>query len=372
MSTPADSVNLAALARTARDLPEARTPPGWVYSDQALFERELKVLFSEGWLALGHAGCYRDTDVFPILVGAESLLVVAQQTGPPAVFFNVCRHRGTRLVAAPQQRCRLIVCPYHGWSYTPAGELKAAPGMQAVSSFSAADYGLKAVPTTRWNGLLFTNPGANRNAAPEFPDLAADLSGLDAVAHHEYLVAANWKLLCENYNECYHCPGAHPGLHELTAVDSGEARSRSGSYTGGPMRLREGVASMSERPAERASLLPGVVDPERVDYYHLFPNLFLSVLPDYALLHVLWPLSPDQTRVETWWLFNPSDAAQPGFSADPAVEFWDRTNQEDWALCENAMAGLRSRGHEPGPYHPDEACVHDFDRWYVEQMFGGI
>ena len=174
---------------------------------------------------------------------------------------------------------------------------------------------------------------------------------------HSYEVAANWKVIAENYHECYHCPLIHPQLCEVSPPDSGDNYDLPGDWVGGSMELRDGMATMSTTGALAATPLPGV-RPTHVEYLHLLPNLFVSAHPDYVMTHRMLPLAPGRTWVECSWLVAPgADGSVP--DAAGAVEFWDVTNRQDWAACESVQRGLASPHFRPGPFAPREDAVAD-------------
>jgi Rieske 2Fe-2S family protein len=171
---------------------------------------------------------------------------------------------------------------------------------------------------------------------------------------HTYEVAANWKVVAENYHECYHCPLIHPELCQVSPPDSGDNYDLPGSWVGGAMVLRDGMRTMSLTGELAATPLPGV-DPTRVEYLHVLPNLLVSAHPDYVMTHRLVPLAPDRTWIECSWLVLPVDG-EPA-AAPAAVEFWDITNRQDWAACESVQRGLASPHFVPGPFAPNEDAV---------------
>ncbi|MFK7955015.1 MAG: SRPBCC family protein [Lysobacterales bacterium] len=361
------------LELTQTSFSKARTLPCWVYTCPQVFEAEMQALFGQQWVCVGHQSQFENDSVVQLTVGQHALLISRNSSGLLQCFHNVCRHRGTRLVRQSQQRSALLVCPYHGWSYTLDGKLKAAPGMQDVKGFCAADQGLLKVNSQLWQGFLFICLGSllSGTLLTDFPLPISDLSNLQVVASHHYEVAANWKLLGDNYNECYHCPAGHPQLHQITRPASDiEGQHRTDQYTGGPMTLREGYNTMSATGVTQRQKLPGWAssDEHLVHYFHVFPNLFLSFVPDYLMIHLLLPVSPARTAVQTHWLFAPQQIAAEGFKYDDAVDFWHVTNQQDWRLCEEAQVGQGTGVHRGGFYHPSERCVHDFDRWYAQWL----
>ena len=185
----------------------------------------------------------------------------------------------------------------------------------------------------------------------------------------EYDVRANWKLIVTNYNECLHCPVLHPALSRVSDYLSGENDTPQPTYIGGSMEFRGEAGTMSLDGQLRRNYLPGLDDGQRkqVLYYALYPNLLLSLHPDYVMAHTLWPQAVDRTRVVCEWYFHPEEMGRAGFSADDAVEFWDVTNREDWRISELSQLGIGSRAYVPGPYSPQEGLPKAFDRMVLER-----
>ena len=184
-----------------------------------------------------------------------------------------------------------------------------------------------------------------------------------------YDVRANWKLVILNFNECLHCPVLHPALHRLTNYLGADNAPPSPHYIGGSMGFREGVQTMSIDGVRRRAYLPSLNHDQRqmVAYYAIFPNLLLSLHPDYVMLHTLRPKSVDRTEIVCEWLFAPTEMKLPDFDASDAVDFWDLTNREDWAISEQSQQGIQSRGYVPGPYSPREELLWAFDRMVVAE-----
>jgi glycine betaine catabolism A len=174
---------------------------------------------------------------------------------------------------------------------------------------------------------------------------------LVVAARHTYEVRANWKLLHENYQECYHCSEIHPALCRVTPPDSGYSIDIRGMYVAGPMDLRDGVETMSLDGRSGGVPIRGLSGNQlrEVGYFGIWPNLLISPHPDYVLTHRIEPLDVDRTFVECEWLFPPEALERPGFDPAYAVAFWDVTNREDWRACESLQRGVSSRGHRPGP-----------------------
>ena len=228
-----------------------------------------------------------------------------------------------------------------------------------------------------WQGFVFVSLAADGPAlADQLGDLVDRLAPLDlgrlrVAARLPYEVRANWKLLGENYSECYHCPGLHPQLNHLTPYDEGgDWEPLAGAWQGGWMNLVPGAETLSVDGSRHGRpLLPGLPEEDacRVGYYVLWPTTFLSVHPDYLLVHRLLPDAPDRTRVTCDLLVDPAVAAQPGFTIDDAVRFWDKTNRQDWHVCELQQRGTGSRSWTAGRYATNEPSVQAFDAMVVDR-----
>lgn len=374
MTYPFDS---KALAASAGDFSRATTPPAQIYNNAEVYEQELDRLFLSHWLCVGHRSrLHRAGDYFLVSVGRESVIVTLDDAGEVNALLNVCRHRGTRICAQADGNVRGFSCPYHAWRYNLRGQLQAAPAMDRVEGFSRADYPLVRVRIDSFLGFLFINFSAEAPPlADQFHDLPSlarfELPLLQRVAHHNYDVAANWKLICENYHECYHCRGAHPQLHRISDHGGVSNADCSGdAFVGGPMAIRDGFNTLTLTGiTERRPLTDNADDHRQIHYFNLLPNFLLSIAPDYVITHHLWPCSADRTFVESEWFFSPQQTSAEGFDPSDAIDFWDLTNRQDWALCESAQQGLRSDRHLPGRYQSGEDCTHRFDRWYVSTLF---
>ncbi len=363
---------------TDAPLSEAVTLPGAAYLDAFLFERELELIFQALWVGVGHASELRSPGRFiTVDFGRESLILAADETAQRRAFHNTCRHRGTRLADSPcASDSKRIVCPYHAWAYALDGRLVRAPQMDQRANFDAAALPLSPVALEDFHGLQFINlgqdPDSLSNTLATFPDISGwNVANLVRRAERRYEVAANWKLIVENYSECYHCQLVHPQLHELSGrYVPGQATVEGPMHNGGPMALREGVKTLTPSGTSARATFPTLNAEQRrsVHYFHIYPNTLLGLHPDYVMVHYVWPRSANRTVVQTEWLFDANAVSDPTFDAGDAVEFWDTTNLQDWGLCERAQLGVCSSGHQPGPYQASEECVHLFDRWYVRHM----
>jgi glycine betaine catabolism A len=347
------------------------TLPAKYYTDPDRFREEMEHFFCSMWVCAGRAEQIpAPGDYFLVELANESIIVTRDVDSTVRAFYNVCRHRGTRMCQqASGKFAARIQCPYHGWTYALDGQLLGAPHMQEAN-FRREDYPLYAVQAEIWDGHIFLNlakPGgtlsAQLGALPQTFS-AWRMQDLRNARTAEYEVKANWKLLIQNYNECLHCPVLHPLLNRITDYNSGENAVPHPGYIGGSLDFRGAAQTMSIDGQRRRDYLPGLSEAQRrlVLYYAIYPNLFLSLHPDYVMVHRLWPQAVDRTRVVTEWLFHPSEIAKPDFELQDVVEFWDKTNQEDWAICELSQMGISSRAYQPGPYSAREGLPQAFDR----------
>ena len=194
----------------------------------------------------------------------------------------------------------------------------------------------------------------------------------------DYVVAANWKGIAENYNECLHCPGVHPELNALSNYMSGEEMEGDGAWCGGlddPDGRRcghDGERAAATRPTGPRSTGSRSEDLRSILYFALFPNALVSFHPDYVMLHTLYPRAADRTDVVCEFFFEPATIEAPGFDPSDAIEFWDMTNRQDWYVCELAQKGAGSRGYTAGRYSLEETDTHAFDRMVAERYMEAL
>jgi phenylpropionate dioxygenase-like ring-hydroxylating dioxygenase large terminal subunit len=364
-------IDPAELAVVTAPFGESRTLPARACTDDAVLSWELTHFFDASWVALARSeDVAAPGDQRAVRLGRESVLLARDGDGGLHAFFNVCRHRGHELMEAGASRNqRVIRCPYHAWVYGLDGTLKGAPHFSRSPGFDRCDYPLQRVRVHEWHGWIFADASGS---APPFGEHVGDLDALVGdhrmgslvtAARHDYEVAANWKLITENYHECYHCPSIHPELCRVSPPDSGENMQPLGAWVGGSMELRAGAETMSLSGERGAPYLPGLGERRRreVYYFGLFPNLLISLHPDYVMTHRIDPVAPARSRVECRWLFPPGVAGRDGFDPSYATDFWDVTNREDWHACEAVQRGVSSRGYLQGPLSPREDAVYQFE-----------
>ncbi len=382
------------VALTQRPVERASMLPPAAFVDEGVLDWELDQLF-RGWICAAHISAVDEPGKFVMReLGTDSVVIIAGEDGTPRAFLNVCRHRGARIVeeAEGQVRKRLR-CPYHAWSYDLDGQLRAAPHMDGVEDFDFSCNGLLGVRLAVVGGLVLIDlSGGAPEPEEHVGDLIAHLeryrlADLERAGEAVYEVAANWKGIAENYNECLHCPGVHPELNALSDYMSGDDVEGDGGWCGGSMTLREDASTMAleqlpddGKPSPGSAKhtvrppIDGLPDDEvdKVYYFALFPNALVSLHPDYVMLHTLWPRSPGETRVTCEWFFEPATIARDDFDPSDAVGFWDMVNKQDWYVCELTQKGVGTRNYTAGRYSAEEVDVHAFDLMVADRYMEAL
>jgi glycine betaine catabolism A len=442
--TPDQTVGAEAGMSGDDSVPLERSLPGSSYTSEAEFARERDQVLLPGWFCVGRAdgltepGCYLAADVC-----GESIIVTRTEDGGLAGYYNLCRHRGSRLVPRPigcepaagpptsgeslagpppdgqpapglppggqavaglppggqpaglplsgQAVAGLppggpvgsgrfpgaVRCPYHAWTYGLDGTLRAAPFLPALRKHRAA-LSLHRVDVATWGGFVFARlepPAGPGPADPlevtlgEIPARVAayPLADLRTGARLRYDVAANWKVILENYNECYHCGPVHPELCELVP-----AFRRGGGDVDWAAGIphRSGATTFTSTGTTRRAPFPGLSEVERTRHFGelALPNLMLSLSADHVAVFTLWPCSAGRTTVLCDFLFHPAELARPDFDPSDAAGFWDLVNRQDWSICEQVQDGMGSRRFSVGYLAPMEQPSADIGRYVAARL----
>jgi glycine betaine catabolism A len=353
--------------------------PREAYWDAAFYEREQRAIFWDQWFYVGRsetlegAGAYRVLDV-----AGESVILVRDDDGLHA-HLNLCRHRGSRLLCGDGVVRGAIRCPYHAWAYALDGSLVASPFV-AADDVPLDARRLHRVGVDEWGGFVFVHLSPER--ADAGATLAAQLgpipqrlaryplADLRAAEARHYEVAANWKVMLENYNECYHCAGVHPELCAVVPTFKRRGGAELDWERGIPHR--DGAWTFTASGTTKRLPFPGLSDDERVRHKGelIYPNFMLSLAADHVAAFSVWPSGPASTRIHCDFLFHPAEMAKPGFDPSDAVEFWDVVNRQDWRICENVQAGMKSRAFQHGYYAPMEDASLDIRRYIASRLSG--
>lgn len=352
--------------RVALDRLEKGLPAAW-YRDPAHHERELEAFWYRRWIAVAREEEVASVgDWRTVQLGTQSLVLVRAAHGQVKAFHNTCRHRGSILCTGEsgQFARQRIVCPYHAWTYDLEGRLVGTPRRMPTPDFDAGDFPLFDVATECWGGFVFVNlEGKGKLGLAEAfrnHDLGRLRVGKRIVAD----VKANWKLVAENFSECFHCPPVHPELcRVVTAYRDAGAWGLRGSETS--REYRPGAKTLTLDGSARIPPIRGLTAKERETLYTpwmFLPNLFLNVHPDYVNAHMMFPTGPESVRIVYDWLFEP-EHLPVGEDLEHYVALWDITNKQDARNCEWQQQGMRSRRFRNGVYVPQEFDCHHFAQW---------
>ncbi len=385
------------------------------YCNDDIFRQDIEHVLKKKWLLVDHASRIpKPGDFFLFEVAGESILIIRQDSKVINAFYNVCRHRGSRVCTKQEGSTRLITCPYHAWAYNLDGSLRSARLMP--EDFDPTNFGLKKCHLKCYQGLIFIS--LNDNVAPEFNEEFFDfralleLQGLEKskVAHREsYFVAANWKLCVENFLECYHCQPSHPEycqIHPKSQImafgagpgsgsdeyirayqkelDAWELRAKElGHPTGFP--VSDDVNSENFRQAGRlpistgfltetkdgtpASILMGEFSDfdggETICVFNPFG--YLHGMNDYTVLFRFTPRESMLTEIELIFLVN-KNAKDNEVDVEKMKWMWEATVIQDKKITEDNQLGVLSRQYEPDPYSTHEVRTADFIKWYLKQL----
>ncbi len=369
---------------------EKTLPSSW-YVEDSVFELEREHIFSREWVCVAREEQVPERGDHLVLdVYGESILLVRNEQSELRAFYNVCRHRGARICPMGEQEKqdaspmlaggvvnrRSILCPYHAWSYDLNGQLQRAPHMTSDMDFDAAEVQLYPAGCEQWGGFVFIHltPESAENFDQQFAEKASffkryPLADLRIGASITYEVEANWKVLCENYNECYHCGAVHPELCKVVPVFKQAGGADLDWDRGIPHR--EGAVTFTASGTTNRRFFPGLNEDEQVRHKGdlLYPNLFLSMSSDHGTAFILRAVSAAHTQVDCLFLFESHELANQEFDASDAVDFWDLVNRQDWAICERVQQGMTARVHDRGMFSPMEDWNLDIRR-YVSNRIG--
>jgi len=360
------------------------TLPGRYYTDPAIFEAEKRNIFERQWQFVCRAEDVPAPGRFVrVTVGNENVIVVRGRDGELRAFLNVCRHRGSTLCLTDRGDVgRSIRCPYHSWTYRLDGSLMSAPNWKSMAVADKADFGLHPVHLGEWHGMVWLNLADDPVPLDDlvWPQLdfrlggdrarfaRYDMASLVVGRRIDYTVAANWKIIQENFQECYHCSAIHPELVDTLPAFRTLALATydTEGYVFAPDKASFSVTGTAVLPR-----LPGLEDRDDRKYYGMVlrPNCFLSLLPDHVIVHRFEPVGPELTTVVCEWLFPPSTVA--GYDLGDTVEFFHRVNEQDFAASEWCQPNMKSRAYAGGGVlvpTEQEIIGRWYYRWYRESM----
>ncbi|MGB7506715.1 MAG: aromatic ring-hydroxylating dioxygenase subunit alpha [Mycobacterium sp.] len=360
---------------------------GNYYASADVFTTEQEHIFENMWFCavrssdLALAGKFKK-----VQIGRESVLLVRGRDGLLRAFLNVCRHRGAQLCTeAVGEVKRSLRCPYHSWTYGLDGRLTAAPNIGTLTDDAGAPidrsrFGLIPVALTEWLGYAWV---CLSDTPPPFDDVMAEatrtlgdpdainrygIGGLDVGHRVVYDVAANWKLIVENFMECYHCSSIHP---ELVGVVPEFARGVAAQANiGRGAEFGSQVAGFTIDGASGFDRLPGITDEQDRRYFAITvkPTVFINLVPDHVIFHRMYPMAADRTVVECDWLYT-GEVVRSDHDVSRSVELFHRVNEQDFAACERTQPAMSSRAYRHGGVLvPAEHHIAEFHEWVVSRV----
>lgn len=393
----------------------ARQRPGFsldrpFYTDPAIFERDVERIFLRQWLLVGHASRIPDPgDYFLFDFADESLIAIRGRDGGIRVLLNVCRHRGSRVCAEPEGNERSLVCPYHAWSYDVEGALIGARSMP--EGFDRARFGLQRAHVRVHEGLIFASLAdapLDLDAASREIEAFFGPHGLDRARIAErrrYPIPANWKLVVENFLECYHCGPAHKeycvanpsAWHFDTGTKGQRFRALVEEWQGRAVALGHKIGSATSKLGDcpldqqyygfmRVPLEPGYQTSSfegkpvaplmgRFEAYDggetqaaVGPQCGIVAYGDYALVFQFVPIAATQTAMELTWLVDEAAREGADYDVERLTWLWDVTTRQDEKITVDNQRGVNSRFYRPGPYSEGEPTTAEFTAWYLRQV----
>ncbi len=358
------------------------TLPGRYYFDPAIYDQEQEKIFSTMWVCAGRAESIPKPGAYQVVaIGNESVIVVRNRGGVLQAFLNVCRHRGARLCPGVSGQLKgSIQCRYHAWTYGLDGRLIGAPNVMNNEQFDRTAFGLLPVALDTWEGFIWLNLSDNPPpvATQLNPVIVERFGSYEPFARYgigelkigktlTYEVQANWKLLIENFMECYHCGPMHPELCDLLPG----FRSGKTYGNGDAAAYAEHIEAFTITGKASRPPLKGLRPEDLHRYYGevLLPNVLINLLDDHVVVHTVWPEAPDRSRVVCDWLFDPEVVAWPDFDPMDAVELFNIVNKQDWEVCEMTQQSMTSRAFRSGGvYVPSEWHIREFVDFVLERL----
>jgi len=382
----------------------------YFYRSHVTYEAELEHIVFKSWLYAGHISqVAKNGDYFLFDVGEDSIIISRDNKGQIGAMHNICRHRGARVCEEPSGNRKAFICPYHGWAYGNDGHLKSAREMDQLEGFKCEDYALKKVRFVVFQGMIFINCDPN---APDFiaplenisRQLGAyDLENAKVAERKTYRINANWKLVLENYLECYHCSSSHRQYAKLHTLEAPSEKvkpinqamwARAEELTGVPGIAEEyygyyndatafGACSYTSRYALYEGFKTGSRDGQSVaplmgnmqgydggaGDFQMGPLTFMLNYPDHCVLYRFIPRNLTETDMEVVWYVNGDAVEGVDYEVEKVTWLWHHTSLEDEYIILRNNEGVNSRFFEPGPYHPEyEATLMEFISWYLKAL----
>jgi Rieske 2Fe-2S family protein len=361
----------------SRDWRPRPTLSGRDYTSPEVWEQEREAIWWGDWVCVGRTEEVSNPGDYIVRdLAGESIFITRNQDGELRGFYNVCAHRGTKFLDddAKGSVRKAFRCPYHAWIFDLNGCLIGTPNVKQDEYLDRALYPLHAFAVDQYAGFLFVNLAREpRPLMSALTDGAETMTVFERFKMEElrigvrivYEVAANWKIVVENYNECLHCPSVHPELVQVVPLFRfGEVWDEETRDDGN--RMIEGATSFTQTGVSSLPKFPDLMPDDYSMYYgtYEFPNLMLNLHPDCVMYYIGFPKGPGHTTVVSEYLFRPETIAGPEFHPEPVVEFWDLISKQDWDVCARAQTGVGSRSYVTGVYPRQDRFLYWFNEEY--------
>lgn len=367
-------------ANVRKPVLEAETMPAWTYTSQEFFNREVEKIWRKMWNFIGSVDQVAGKgDYFTLTFAGVPLIILRDQEGTLRAFANTCRHRGCELLEG-KGNTKLIVCPYHSWTYELGGKLRGAPEMEKTVGFDKADYGLIPINIDTWGGFIFVNfdakPEPLKKQLGELPVKLApyNLEHMALARRKVYEMDCNWKLFVENAKESYHIGTVHRATINKYASAKAAGywvEEPTGDYVitfaqhEGSMALLKGakgfpaIESLNGRREAGGTYAP-----------LLYPSTYLACTIDCAWYLEMHPISANKTLMVHGALFPRDRLQRPDFEevAKNYYERWDITIEEDLLASVRQQKGLETPYAPPGRFCYREPLVHAIDNWILDRV----
>ncbi|MDJ0394389.1 aromatic ring-hydroxylating dioxygenase subunit alpha [Rhodococcus sp. G-MC3] len=363
-----------------------KTLGGHTYVDPAYFAVEQEKIFEEMWFCAIRSDDIPEMGNFrTVQIGRESVLISRNRKGGIRAFFNVCRHRGALVCTEASGTVkRNFQCPYHAWTYDLDGKLIAAPNLINMPDVDRTEFGLRAVHVREWLGYVWVciaddPPSFEDSVQGDVRERLGTIGKIDSYDTGKlalgrritYDVKANWKLIVENFMECYHCATIHPELTEVLPEFADGLAAQ--TYVGHGAEFGEEILGFTVDGSAGFEALGGVEEDQDRRYYAITirPTVFVNLVPDHVIIHRMFPMAVDRTVVECDWLYAPGVVADPANAEtmNRSVELFHRVNQQDFDACERCQPAMSSRMYsDGGVLVPSEHHIREFHEWAASRM----
>ncbi|AJY74432.1 aromatic ring-hydroxylating oxygenase subunit alpha [Paenibacillus beijingensis] len=362
------------------------TLKGHFYTDPTIFESEMKNIFMKSWFCVGFANeAAQPGQYFTAKIGNENVIIIRGKDNVLRAFINACKHRGSLLCTQEKGKVgKVMQCPYHAWNYSLDGKLASVPHTTGCSQDMVHDeaFHLTPVHLTEWHGMVWISLAddplpvekqLDEQIMNRFGNLTTfsryGIQDLKVARRIEYDVKANWKLIIENFMECYHCTLIHP---ELTATLPG-FRGGKGTQNaiGSGAKFGDNIEAFSLTGKGGRSMLKGLQPEDDRTYFGItvLPQVFINLVPDHVIIHRMIPIAEDRTMLVCDWLFDPEEMEKPDFDPSDAVELFHRVNTQDFDAAEWCQTNMGSRAYQNGGvFVPIEHHIANFHTYICNEL----